>query len=106
MLLAHGGGGKSGATVRIWDLESGNNIAIVSDIPSGVRALAWSPDGVTLAIGSRRGVVRLIEPRTGDAKRDWQLKLEERTGGVFQEEILENGLSFPIDLFCSTNELK
>jgi WD40 repeat protein len=36
-------------SIRIWDIVSGKEIAILKDSPSGASSLAYSPDGATLA---------------------------------------------------------
>jgi WD40 repeat protein/tRNA A-37 threonylcarbamoyl transferase component Bud32 len=49
-----------------WDLESREKTRTLT-IEEGLRALALSPDGLTAAVGSDRGI-RLIDVRTGAAK--------------------------------------
>jgi WD40 repeat protein len=66
-------------TVKLWDAETGKNLATFKDIPAqlgGPGGLAFSPDGKILACGymyqgrdgrkPRRGAVRLYETETGN----------------------------------------
>lgn len=48
-LLASGAADK---TVKLWDVETGDEKATFSGHPGGVRSLAFSPDGKLLAVGS------------------------------------------------------
>jgi WD40 repeat protein/serine/threonine protein kinase len=52
--------------VRIWDAATGREAAVLRDHLGGVSALAFSPDGSTLATGGYDGLVRLWG--TADAK--------------------------------------
>lgn len=38
-------------TVRVWDLSSGQSVRVQVDLPTPAVAVAFSPDGATLAIG-------------------------------------------------------
>ncbi len=59
-LAAAGGDGK----IRLWDPESGDEIAAVIAHPRGASGLAFSPDGSMLASGGLDGSVKIweIEP--------------------------------------------
>jgi WD40 repeat protein len=45
--------------VRIWDLSVGRTRGAILTTPSGVRALAYSPDGALLAIAQGDGGIAL-----------------------------------------------
>jgi WD40 repeat protein len=49
----------------VWHLRAGDPVTSANPLEHGCTALAYSPDGQTLAIGDARGVVRCWEPLTG-----------------------------------------
>ena len=49
--------------IRLWDVRSGQCVAILEGHMLHVWALAFSPDGHTLASGSRDQIVRLWDVR-------------------------------------------
>jgi WD40 repeat protein len=62
---------KTGYFVRLWDVETGMELRKMRS-GGGVRCLAFSPDGTTLAIGGDSGrtiAVRLYDPATGKERR-------------------------------------
>lgn len=50
--------------VQVWDVETGARVATLAP-PSAVGALAYGPDGTTVATGHADGTVRLWDPHTG-----------------------------------------
>ena len=52
-------------TVRLWDVETGKELAKLTGHSSGVHSVAFSPDGTKLASGSKDGTVRLWNISTG-----------------------------------------
>jgi WD40 repeat protein len=54
--------------ILVWDLESGELVLKIADLAARVPALAFSPDGATIAGGSD-GLVRLWDAATGEARR-------------------------------------
>ncbi|KAK0137010.1 Coronin-7 [Merluccius polli] len=50
-------------TVRLWDLEKGAEVMVLSGHQDQIFALAWSPDGKLLATVCKDGKVRLYDPR-------------------------------------------
>jgi hypothetical protein len=63
-ILASGGGGGDDRTVRLWDVATRTELASCLHDPapfSGVRCLAFSSDGKTLASGSLVSQVMLVE---------------------------------------------
>ncbi|KAK7940387.1 hypothetical protein WMY93_003713 [Mugilogobius chulae] len=50
-------------TVRLWSLETGEEVKILSGHEDQVFAMAWSPDGKLLATVCKDGKVRIYDPR-------------------------------------------
>ncbi len=61
--------GDDDHTVRLWDVREGEPLHVLK-ANSGVRALAFSQDGLTLAAGG--GTIRLWDVRTGDLLRAFE----------------------------------
>jgi WD40 repeat protein len=55
----------SDGIAEIWDVESGERLAVLAGPPGGVKGLAFSPDGSRIAIASVDGLVRLFDAETG-----------------------------------------
>jgi WD40 repeat protein len=55
----------SDGLAEIWDVESGQRVAVLAGPPGGVKDLAFSPDGSRIAIASVDGLVRLFDAETG-----------------------------------------
>jgi WD40 repeat protein len=66
--LASGSGdilGSGDNTVRLWDVATGRELRQLTGHTEGVRSVAISPDGQTLASGSGDKTVRLWDVATG-----------------------------------------
>uniref|UniRef100_A0A8C6TEZ5 Coronin n=1 Tax=Neogobius melanostomus TaxID=47308 RepID=A0A8C6TEZ5_9GOBI len=50
-------------TVRLWNLDSGDQVKLLTGHEDQVFAMAWSPDGKLLATVCKDGKVRIYEPR-------------------------------------------
>lgn len=61
-LLASGGGSPESKDVRLWDTETGEELAALNLFENGVFDVAFSPDGRWLAAG---GEIRLDHPEEG-----------------------------------------
>jgi WD40 repeat protein len=54
--------------ISAWDVKSGNKRWAVEKVSGGVLCMAVSPDGRTVAMGSRDGTVRLRETASGESR--------------------------------------
>ncbi|XP_014881331.1 coronin-7-like isoform X3 [Poecilia latipinna] len=54
-------------TVRLWNLESGEQVKILTGHQDQVFGMAWSPDGKLLATVCKDGKVRIYDPRKSTA---------------------------------------
>ena len=50
---------------EIWDVESGQRLAVLAGPPGGVNDLVFSPDGSRIAVASVDGLVRVFDADTG-----------------------------------------
>jgi WD40 repeat protein len=50
---------------EVWDVESGERLAVLAEPPGGVKDLAFSPDGSRIAIAGVDGLLRLFDAETG-----------------------------------------
>jgi WD40 repeat protein/transcriptional regulator with XRE-family HTH domain len=57
--------GSEDQTIRLWDTDTGECIAVLSGHTNWVRSIAFSPDGSLLASGSEDQTVRLWNVNTG-----------------------------------------
>jgi WD40 repeat protein len=55
----------SAGLAEIWDVQSGERVALLAGPPGGVKDLVFSPDGSRIAIASVDGLVRLFDADTG-----------------------------------------
>ena len=58
--------------VLVWDVVTGERIACLTEQPSFVRSLCFSPCGQTLAIGSDKGTVQVWNVNTWEQQRVYQ----------------------------------
>ena len=66
-LVASGG---DDTTVRLWEVATGENVAVLERHDWPVRSVAFSPDGTMLASGSRDLAVNLWDPVSGERLAD------------------------------------
>jgi WD40 repeat protein len=52
--------------VRLWDVESGKGVRQFDSATGGMFAVAFSPDGQTLATGGETGAIRLWNVQAGE----------------------------------------
>ena len=58
--------------VLVWDVGTGERIACLTEQPSFVRSLCFSPCGQTLAIGGHKGTVQVWNVKTWEQQRVYQ----------------------------------
>jgi WD40 repeat protein len=51
---------------EVWDVESGERLAVLAGPPGGVNDVAFSPDGSRIAIARVDGLVRLFDAEMGE----------------------------------------
>jgi WD40 repeat protein/DNA-binding SARP family transcriptional activator/class 3 adenylate cyclase len=56
---------SSNGVAEIWDVQSGERLAVLAGPPGGVNDLGFSPDGSRIAIAGVDGLVRLFDGETG-----------------------------------------
>jgi WD40 repeat protein len=61
--------GAGGGMAGVWDVRSGERVAVIEGHNHGVLSVAFSPDGKLLATGSQYGAIKLTDTRT------WQDRL-------------------------------
>lgn len=54
--------------IKVWDLTTNKLLRDLPDVSASVQSIAWSPDGKTIAAGSRDGVGRLYDAETGKVR--------------------------------------
>src|SRR5262249_42559591 len=63
-LAVAAGAAEQPGDLRFWDLATGQETAEIRE-PASVRAVAYSPDGSTVATGEQDGTVRIRDAATG-----------------------------------------
>jgi serine/threonine protein kinase len=81
-------GGTNENSVKVWDAESGELKLTLDGHEKGVLALAFSPDGQTLASGSYDNTLRLWDVRSSAFK---QALLEDSSNAVFSVAFSPDG---------------
>ena len=64
-------------TVRLWDIETGNVLRIVSGTACGVESATFNADGHQVLLGSVNGNALLLDLRSGNAPRRYALGQKE-----------------------------
>jgi WD40 repeat protein len=68
--VAAGGGSPDGkGVVHLWNAASGTSVWSVGDHAAEVLAVAFAPDGKSLACASADGLIKLRDPQTGSVAR-------------------------------------
>ena len=51
-------------TIRLWDVESGAETAVLTGHTDGIGHVAWSPDGDLIVTASEDGTARIYDTQT------------------------------------------
>jgi WD40 repeat protein len=62
--------GSQDRTAKLWDVATGKDLATLGGYVEGVRCVAFSPDGKTLAAGAVGSELKLWEVATGKERAD------------------------------------
>jgi WD40 repeat protein len=79
-LLATGGPDRS---IRLWDLADLDSVRSFTKLPQEPRSIAFSPDEKHLAIGDRKGGLRMVNPQTGSEELQLAAHLRDVLAVVF-----------------------
>src|SRR5262249_59939301 len=64
--VAGGGAGATGlGVVRVWDTATGKAVGSADDHTAEVLAIAYAPDGSSIATAAADGLVNVRDPKTG-----------------------------------------
>ena len=80
-------GSEKERTVRLLDVETGEQRRVLPDGLGGAASLAFSPDGATLISANYDNDVRIWKTRSGELMR----KIEDLTGAMFASAFTPNG---------------
>ncbi len=80
------GGGYHDNTVRLWDVETGEEKRVFTGYRRSVDSVAFSPDGRTLASGSWNRTVELWDVETGEEKEDFTWYMSSGKGLAFSPD--------------------
>lgn len=80
--------GSHDNTLRLWDVESGSCLRVLTGHHGAVRSISWGPEGRLALSGSNDGTMRVWDLATGQCTR----VLEGHTGRVFSVAWSLNGL--------------
>src|SRR5262249_48504555 len=70
--LATAAGAETTGEIKLWDVDTGKEIATLPRQSSRIQSLVFSPDGRTLAVACGK-TVALWDPPTGTELKRWQL---------------------------------
>lgn len=79
--------GSSDGTIRIWDAQTGAEIATLTGHTAPIVSVAFNPDGTKLASGSYDSSIKIWDPRSGEELRT----LDEHTATVRSVAFSPNG---------------
>jgi hypothetical protein len=93
-------------SVRLWDVESGQELSRLDGHTNKVNVVCWAPDGQQLASGGRDGTIRLWDAASGQSLRvlegyaDWIYGLAWALDGLM---LVSAGFDGTIRLWDTTN---
>jgi hypothetical protein len=80
----------SDGIAKVWDVGSGERLAVLAGAPGGLEDLAFSPDGSRVATASVDRLVRLFDAATGAASSS-RLRADAPTGGAAWRRLGRSG---------------
>ena len=91
------GGDRVDRTVKLWDVESGKELATITAAPSDPVSIAFSVDGTLLAVGNKNKTVSLVDVASGTVRRTLTGHTGEVVTLVFINELMLQSFSINED---------
>lgn len=101
--------GSPETVVFVYNITSGMEISRFDGFRGWARTMHWRPDGQTLAVGGRDGIVHILNPYTGQSLMRWCLSAEDPVQRAFMSvshvRFIAGGRQLAIRLSEGTTEV-